>query len=145
MHSVHQSWVSSQFPQCGIDKHILSYLKCKFSPRSYTFDADFRRERALNRSIGKAVLRAGPAAAALTVPQSPSSTWSPTPSPTSPLPTHVYYAPIMDEPIALIKKPRKDADSAEEKTKSTTTSQIQVLNKTRVSQRSTVTDLMRVL
>ncbi|XP_029018324.1 vestigial like 4 like isoform X2 [Betta splendens] len=83
-----------------------------------------RRERALSRSVGKAAHRAAPAAAA--APQSPSSSWSPTPSPTSPLPAHVYYAPIMDQPIALIKKPRKDPGGTEEKAKSAAASHIQV-------------------
>ncbi|XP_034398592.1 vestigial like 4 like [Cyclopterus lumpus] len=83
-----------------------------------------RRERALNRSSGKASQRAAPAV--FNRPQSPTSTWSPTPSPTSPLPTHMYYAPVMDEPLALIKKPRKDPESTEEKTKSSAATQIQI-------------------
>lgn len=33
----------------------------------------------------------------------------------------------MDEPLALIKKPRKDPESTEEKTKSSATTQIQVM------------------
>ncbi|XP_045891741.1 vestigial like 4 like [Micropterus dolomieu] len=87
-----------------------------------------RRERALSRSSGKAAQRAAPVSApgVFNRPQSPTSTWSPTPSPTSPLPTHVYYTPIMDEPLALIKKPRKDPASTEEKTKSSATTQIQM-------------------
>lgn len=89
-----------------------------------------RRERALSRSNSKAVQRAAAASAAapavFSVPQSPTSTWSPTPSPTSPLPSHVYYTPVMDEPLALIKKPRKEPESTEEKTKSPATTQIQV-------------------
>ncbi|KAM4617032.1 vestigial like 4 like isoform 1-T1 [Polymixia lowei] len=89
-----------------------------------------RRERALSRSSGKSIQRAAaapaPAPAVFNVPQSPTSTWSPTPSPTSPLPTHVYYTPVMDEPLALIKKPRKDPENAEEKTPSTAASQIQM-------------------
>ncbi|XP_037633097.1 vestigial like 4 like [Sebastes umbrosus] len=83
-----------------------------------------RRERALSRSIGKPAQRAAPAA--FNRPQSPTSTWSPTPSPTDHLPSHVYYAPVMDEPLALIKKPRKDPESTEEKTKSSTPTQIQM-------------------
>ncbi|KAL7391683.1 hypothetical protein ABVT39_012924 [Epinephelus coioides] len=59
-------------------------------------------------------------------PQSPTSTWSPTPSPTSPLPAHVYYTPVMDEPLALIKKPRKDPESTEAKTTSSATTQLQM-------------------
>ncbi|KAM3868378.1 vestigial like 4 like [Diretmus argenteus] len=83
-----------------------------------------RRERTLSRSSGKGVQRAAPVP--FSVPQSPTSTWSPTPSPTSPLPSHVYYAPVMDEPLALIKKPRKEPENAEEKTKSAATTQIQM-------------------
>ncbi|KAF7666980.1 hypothetical protein LDENG_00083930 [Lucifuga dentata] len=83
-----------------------------------------RRERALSRSSGKAVQRAAPAV--FNSPQSPTSTWSPTPSPTSPQPSHVYCTPVMDEPLALIKKPRKEPETTEEKTKSAATSQIQV-------------------
>ncbi|XP_077417866.1 vestigial like 4 like isoform X2 [Vanacampus margaritifer] len=91
-----------------------------------------RRERVLSRSNGKAVQRTAtvpapvPPAAVFNNPQSPTSTWSPTPSPTSPLPSHVYYTPVMDEPLALIKKPRKDPESTEEKTKNVSTSQIQI-------------------
>lgn len=85
-----------------------------------------RRERALSRSSGKAAQRAAPAPVVFNKPQSPTSTWSPTPSPTSPLPTHVYYAPVMDEPLALIKKPRRDPETTEEKTKSSATTQIQM-------------------
>lgn len=91
-----------------------------------------RRERALSRSIGKPAQRAAPAPAPAPAPvvfnrpQSPTSTWSPTPSPTGHLPSHVYYAPVMDEPLALIKKPRKDPESTEEKTKSPTPTQIQM-------------------
>ena len=83
-----------------------------------------RRERAMSRSRGRGLQRATPAPAPVfSVPQSPTSTWSPTPSPTSPLPSHMYYAPIMDEPLDLIKKPRKEP---EEKTNSTPATQIQV-------------------
>ncbi|XP_070690483.1 vestigial like 4 like [Pempheris klunzingeri] len=85
-----------------------------------------RRERALSRSSGRAAQRAAPAPAVFNRPQSPTSTWSPTPSPTSPLPPHVYYTPIMDEPLALIKKPRKDHESTEEKAKPSSTTQIQM-------------------
>ncbi|XP_062273163.1 vestigial like 4 like [Scomber scombrus] len=91
-----------------------------------------RRERALSRSNGKAAQRAAPAPgpapapAVFNSPQSPTSTWSPAPSPTSPVPTHVYYSPVMDEPLALIKKPRKDPENKEDKTRSTATNQIQM-------------------
>lgn len=93
----------------------------------------FRRERVLSRSVGKAAQRSAPAAGLFNSQQSPSSTWSPTPSPTSPVPTHVYYTPVMDEPLALIKKPRKDPENTEEKTKSTATSQIQVIYQKKTS------------
>ncbi|XP_068559559.1 vestigial like 4 like [Cebidichthys violaceus] len=83
-----------------------------------------RRERILSRSSGKAAQRVAPLV--FNGPQSPTSTWSPTPSPTNLLPTHVYYAPVMDEPLALIKKPRKDPESTEEKTKSSASTQIQM-------------------
>ncbi|CAL8343088.1 unnamed protein product [Lota lota] len=80
-----------------------------------------RRERALSRSRGPQ------RAPVFTVPQSPTSTGSPTTSPTSPLPSHVYYAPVMDEPLALIKKPRREeSDSTKEKTTGSAPSQIQM-------------------
>lgn len=85
-----------------------------------------RRERVLSRSMAKTVQRTAPAPPAFSSPQSPTSTWSPSPSPTSPLPNHMYYTPVMDEPLALIKKPRKDPENTEEKPKSTTASQIQM-------------------
>lgn len=87
-----------------------------------------RRERVLSRSINRAAQRVAPAppSAIFNRPQSPTSTWSPTPSPTSPLPTHVYYTPVMDEPLALIKKPRKDPESTEEKAKGSAPTQIQM-------------------
>lgn len=44
------------------------------------------------------------------------------------MPPHVYYTPVMDEPLALIKKPRKDPENKEDKTKSTATNQIQVIH-----------------
>lgn len=85
-----------------------------------------RRERALSRSSGKAAQRGGPVG--FNRPQSPPSAWSPAPSSTSPPPTHVYYAPVMDEPLALIKKPRKEPERTEEtKTKSSVPAQIQVI------------------
>ncbi|XP_034727982.1 vestigial like 4 like [Etheostoma cragini] len=85
-----------------------------------------RRERVLSRSSTKAAQRAAQAPRMFNRPQSPTSTWSPTPSPTSPMPAHVYYAPVMDEPLALIKKPRKDPESTEGKTKSSAPSQVQM-------------------
>lgn len=85
-----------------------------------------RRERAMSRSNAKVAKRAAPAPVVFSSRQSPTSTQSPTPSPTSPLPSHVYYAPVMDEPLALIKKPRRDPESTVEKTKSPAASQIQM-------------------
>ncbi|KAL6114535.1 uncharacterized protein ACO6RY_05280 [Pungitius sinensis] len=83
-----------------------------------------RRERALSRNSGKAAQRGVPVG--FNRPQSPPSAWSPAPSPTSPPPAHMYYAPVMDEPLALIKKPRKEPESPEEKTKSSAPAQIQM-------------------
>ncbi|XP_077571336.1 vestigial like 4 like [Stigmatopora nigra] len=82
-----------------------------------------RRERALNRTHIKSTQRPP---VVFSGPQSPTSTWSPLPSPTSPLPSHVYYTPAMEEPLALIKKPKKDTENPEEKTKNTGASQIQM-------------------
>lgn len=84
-----------------------------------------RRERALSRSLAKAAERETQVTSTLNSPQSPTTTWSPASSPTSLVPPHVYYAPIMDEPLALIKKPRKDPEIPE-KPKGSTTTQIQM-------------------
>lgn len=105
---------------------VVHPVKRKHASHERGLTLEERRERALSRSSGKAAQRAAPAPAVFNRPQSPTSTWSPTPSPTSPLPTHVYYAPVMDEPLALIKKPRKDPESTEAKTKSSATTQIQM-------------------
>lgn len=72
----------------------------------------FRRERAQSRSNMRRPT-------VFSVPQSPTSSWSPTPSPTGHLPCHVYPTPPIDEPLDLIKKPRKEPERTEEKTKST--------------------------
>ncbi|XP_028312815.1 vestigial like 4 like isoform X2 [Gouania willdenowi] len=87
-----------------------------------------RRERALSRSSGKVAQRAAPAPMMVGIRQTPAFTQSSTPSPTnSILPTHVYYTPVMDEPLALIKKPRKDrGDKEEEEAKNRTSSRVQV-------------------
>ncbi|CAL1616229.1 unnamed protein product [Knipowitschia caucasica] len=79
-----------------------------------------RRERALSRSLSKASERETQVASASNSPQSPTSSWSPAFSPTCHPPPHFYYAPIMDEPLALIKKPRKDPELPPEKPKSST-------------------------
>uniref|UniRef100_A0AAZ3QD23 Vestigial like 4 like n=1 Tax=Oncorhynchus tshawytscha TaxID=74940 RepID=A0AAZ3QD23_ONCTS len=71
-----------------------------------------RRERAQSRSNMRRPT-------VFSVPQSPTSSWSPTPSPTGHLPCHVYPTPPIDEPLDLIKKPRKEPERTEEKTKST--------------------------
>ncbi|KAM4579535.1 vestigial like 4 like isoform 1-T1 [Fundulus diaphanus] len=83
-----------------------------------------RRERAISRS--KVAQRAGPAPAALSNQQSPPSPQCPTPSPTSPLPAYVYYTPVSDEPLALIKKPRKEPEDAEEKISGSAATKIQM-------------------
>ncbi|PWA19600.1 hypothetical protein CCH79_00006757 [Gambusia affinis] len=83
-----------------------------------------RRERAINRN--KMVQTAGPVPAPFSNQQSPSSPQSPTPSPTSPFPPYVYYTPVSDEPLALIKKPRKDPENAREKTTASAATQIQM-------------------
>lgn len=86
----------------------------------------FRRERALSKIMSKSDQRTATAPAVFNRPQSPTSTWSPTASPTTLLPSHVYYTPVMDEPLALIKKPRKEPERVEEKTKNSAPTQIQV-------------------
>ncbi|KAG7489731.1 transcription cofactor vestigial 4 [Solea senegalensis] len=86
-----------------------------------------RRERVLARSSGKVAQRTAPAPPVFTNPQSPTSTWNSAHTPTaSPLPTHVYYTPVMDEPLALIKKPRKDPENTEKSTSSGAATQIQM-------------------
>ncbi|KAM6930446.1 vestigial like 4 like [Xenentodon cancila] len=85
-----------------------------------------RRERAISKSIAKVSQRAAPAPAAFSSHQTPTSSLSPTPSPSSLPPTPVYFTPVLDEPLALVKKPRKDTENTGEKTKSPATSQIQM-------------------
>ncbi|XP_068167445.1 vestigial like 4 like [Antennarius striatus] len=86
-----------------------------------------RRERVLSRSAGKAPHREAPASPGVfNRPPSSTSTWSPTATPATPLPPHVYYTPAMDEPLALIKKPRKESDGGEDKTRTPAAAQIQV-------------------
>lgn len=103
----------SNVKQKALTEHLLS-LFCR------------RRERALSKINSKSHQRTAPAPAVFPRPQSPTSTWSPTASPSSPLPTHVYYTPAMDEPLALIKKPRKEPERQEEKAKIAVPAQIQV-------------------
>lgn len=83
-----------------------------------------RRERVLSKTMSKSDQRTAPAV--FNRPQSPTSTWSPTASPTTLLPSHVYYTPVMDEPLALIKKPRKEPERVDEKTKNSAPTQIQM-------------------
>ncbi|KAJ8369571.1 hypothetical protein SKAU_G00095990, partial [Synaphobranchus kaupii] len=69
------------------------------------------------------------------------STWSPNPSPDRPIsPTlsPVYSTPPMDEPLALIKKPRRDQDGPNAKAQNVTCSPIQVRPSviTRISSRT---------
>lgn len=85
-----------------------------------------RRERALSKISSKSHQRTVATPAVFSRPQSPTSTWSPTASPTSPFPAHVYYTPAMDEPLALIKKPRKEPEREEGKAKSSVSAQIQM-------------------
>lgn len=73
--------------------------------------------------------KAGLVSAAFSNQQSPSSPESPTPSPTSPLPAYVYYTPVSDEPLALIKKPRKDPENGGGKNPGFVATQIQVIQK----------------
>ncbi|TRZ02202.1 hypothetical protein DNTS_030432 [Danionella cerebrum] len=85
-----------------------------------------RRERALSKSLVNSTRR-------FSIPESPTSTWSPTASPTHLIPSPVYSSPVMDEPLALIKKPRLEADKTESQSKSTTQIQIRPSVITRIS------------
>ncbi|XP_067084168.1 vestigial like 4 like [Osmerus mordax] len=80
-----------------------------------------RRERALRRSLSKGAPRP---AAGFSVPPSPTSPWSPRAK--EPLPSHLYSTPCMDEPLDLIKKPRKEPERTEEKSKPAPANQIQI-------------------
>ncbi|KAJ7994172.1 hypothetical protein DPEC_G00263160 [Dallia pectoralis] len=84
---------------------------------------DERRDRAQNRHNTGSAQRP----AVFSVPPSPTPSWSPTISPTGHLPGHVYPTPPMDEPLDLIKKPRKALERTEEKTQHhTRTNQMQM-------------------
>ncbi|XP_055024212.2 vestigial like 4 like isoform X1 [Misgurnus anguillicaudatus] len=79
-----------------------------------------RRERALSKSLVRR-------SSGFSIPESPTSTWSPTASPTHLIPSPgVYSTPVMDEPLALIKKPRPEPEKTESQSKTTTVRQIQV-------------------
>ncbi|XP_010898047.1 vestigial like 4 like [Esox lucius] len=98
-------------------------VKRKHSSLDRGLTLEERRERAQNKNIIGSAQRP----AVFSVSQSPTSSWSPTASPTDHLPGHVYQTPPMDEPLDLIKKPRKELDRKEEKTKhNTVTNQIQM-------------------
>ncbi|XP_067249832.1 vestigial like 4 like [Chanodichthys erythropterus] len=81
-----------------------------------------RRERALSKSLSSGSRRSS----GFSIPESPTSTWSPTASPTHLIPSPVYSTPVMDEPLALIKKPRPEPEKAESQNKATTVRQIQI-------------------
>lgn len=94
-------------------------LFCSF----YFFTFCFRRERALSKSLANSARRSS----GFSIPESPTSTWSPTASPTHLIPSPVYSTPVMDEPLALIKKPRPEPEKTESQNKATTVRQIQVI------------------
>ncbi|XP_066500571.1 vestigial like 4 like [Hoplias malabaricus] len=81
-----------------------------------------RRERALSKSLAKNARRPS----GFNMPESPTSTWSPTASPTHLIPSPVLPMPITDEPLALIKKPRLDPQKTEDKNKKSSVRHIQV-------------------
>ncbi|KAA0713906.1 Transcription cofactor vestigial-like protein 4 [Triplophysa tibetana] len=96
-------------------------VKRKYSSeRGHTLEE--RRERALSKSLANSVRRSS----GFSIPESPTSTWSPTASPTHLIPSPVYSTPVMDEPLALIKKPRPEPEKTEFQSKATTVRQIQV-------------------
>ncbi|XP_076859075.1 vestigial like 4 like [Brachyhypopomus gauderio] len=74
-----------------------------------------RRERALSKSLAITTRRPS----GFSVPESPTSTWSPTASPPHLIPSPVHSTPVMDEPLALIKKPRMEPEKTEHKNKTT--------------------------
>ncbi|XP_051964995.1 transcription cofactor vestigial-like protein 4 [Xyrauchen texanus] len=90
------------------------------SDRGWTLEE--RRERALSKSLANSARRSS----GFSIPESPTSTWSPTASPTHLIPSPVYSTPVMDEPLALIKKPRPEPEKTEGQTKPTTVRQIQI-------------------
>lgn len=66
----------------------------------------FRRERAHSKSL----LNADRTSSQFNMPESPTSTWSPTGSP-----THLISSAIMDEPLALVKKIHQEAEEITDK------------------------------
>ncbi|KAK7135670.1 hypothetical protein R3I94_014360 [Phoxinus phoxinus] len=81
-----------------------------------------RRGRAIRNSLANSSRRSS----GFSIPESPTSTWSPTASPTHLIPSPVYSTPVMDEPLALIKKPRPEPEKAESQNKATSVKQIQI-------------------
>ncbi|NP_001073467.1 vestigial like 4 like [Danio rerio] len=75
-----------------------------------------RRERALSKCVANSARRSS----GFSIPESPTSTWSPTASPTHLIPSPVFSSPVMDEPLALIKKPRPEPEKTESQNKATT-------------------------
>ncbi|XP_030646107.1 vestigial like 4 like [Chanos chanos] len=100
-----------------------------------------RRERALSKSL---VLSGGRRASVFSLPESPTSTWSPTSSPTHPIPSPVCSTPTMDEPLALIKKPRQDQEKTEDRIKTPASSHIQIRPSVITCVSSTVKSTRRV-
>lgn len=78
----------------------------------------FRRERALSKSLFKA-----DRTSRFNMPESPTSTWSPTGSP-----AHLISSAIMDEPLALIKKIHQETEETEDKNKTSAGQHIQVID-----------------
>ncbi|KAF4070692.1 hypothetical protein AMELA_G00288450 [Ameiurus melas] len=76
-----------------------------------------RRERALSKSL----VSADRASSWFNVPESPTSTWSPTASP-----AHLISSAIMDEPLALVKKMHQETEETEDKNKKTVVQHLQV-------------------
>lgn len=68
----------------------------------------FRRERALSKSL----VTADRTSSRFNMPESPTSTWSPTASP-----AHLISSAVMDEPLALVKKMHQETEEKIKKTK----------------------------
>ncbi|XP_060787719.1 vestigial like 4 like [Neoarius graeffei] len=67
-----------------------------------------RRERALSKSL----VNAERTSSQFNMPESPTSTWSPTASP-----AHLITSAVMDEPLALVKKMHQETEGKNKKTK----------------------------
>lgn len=81
------------------------------SERGWTLEE--RRERAVRKSLAKTTRRSS----SFSMPESPTSTWSPKASPTHLIPSPVYSIPGTDEPLPLIKKRRQEPETMEDKNK----------------------------